>query len=91
MMMIESDILGFTYVDSKESERTIKALCYSEGPITIGSSSASYNDFVVYDRISRKPISEKYVCPYCGTTFIATEGGFIPECKNCGGVLRREN
>ena len=88
-MMTESDILGFNYVDLKENEKTIKALCYSEGPITI--SSTSYNDFVVYDRVSRNPISEKYMCPYCGTTFIATEGGFIPECKNCGGTLRRED
>ena len=89
MMMTESDIFGFNYVDSKERERAIKALCYSKGPITI--SSASYNDFVVYDRVSQSPISEKYMCPYCGTTFIATEGGFIPECKNCGGTLRKEN
>lgn len=96
-MMSELDTLGFVYIDLKKNEEAIRAAC-GEGPITIGLSSAntvtslpySHNDFVVYDKAPWNPISEKYMCPYCGTTFIATEGGFIPECKNCGGTLRLE-
>ena len=86
--MSECDTLGFVYVDLKENEEAIRA-ALGKGPLTI--LPYSHSDFTVYDnRAPWNPISKKYMCPYCGTAFIATEGGFIPECKNCGGTLRLE-
>ena len=29
-----------------------------------------------------------FVCPYCGTHFLARDPGFIPNCHNCNGVMR---
>ena len=32
----------------------------------------------------------KFICPRCGTYFIARDLGFIPNCNNCGSVMRKE-
>lgn len=31
--------------------------------------------------------NKEYICNYCGTRYIDTQGGFIPNCKNCGAKL----
>lgn len=39
---------------------------------------------------THKPEDERilFVCPYCGTHFLARDPGFIPNCHNCNGVMR---
>ena len=32
-----------------------------------------------------------FSCPYCGTHYIARDPGFIPNCHNCNGVMRKDN
>lgn len=32
----------------------------------------------------------KYVCKYCGTEYFSDKKGFIPNCKNCGARLEKE-
>ena len=36
-----------------------------------------------------KPLRRRYTCVYCGTEYIEEKGGFIPNCKNCGAILRK--
>lgn len=36
---------------------------------------------------SPKKENKEYICNYCGTRYIDTQGGFIPNCKNCGAKL----
>ena len=31
--------------------------------------------------------NKEYICNYCGTRYIDIQGGFIPNCKNCGAKL----
>lgn len=31
----------------------------------------------------------RYHCIYCGTEYIEEKEGFIPNCKNCGAILRK--
>lgn len=33
---------------------------------------------------------DTYICPCCGTTYIAGGSGFIPNCTNCGARLEKE-
>ena len=37
-----------------------------------------------------KPILASFSCPCCGTHFIAGDPGFIPNCHNCGSVMRKD-
>lgn len=34
-----------------------------------------------------KKENKEYICNYCGTRYVDTQGGFIPNCKNCGAKL----
>lgn len=34
------------------------------------------------------PINLLFSCPNCGNHFIARDPGFVPNCQNCGTVLR---
>lgn len=36
---------------------------------------------------SNEKENKEYICNYCGTRYIDTQGGFIPNCKNCGAKL----
>ena len=38
-----------------------------------------------YDKIEKR----RYHCIYCGTEYIEEKEGFIPNCKNCGAILRK--
>lgn len=46
-------------------------------------------DADVYASVS-KPILASFSCPCCGTHFIAGDPGFIPNCHNCGSVMRKD-
>lgn len=48
---------------------------------------------IAYDReFLCKPvlINKTFVCPCCGTTYIADKAGFIPKCENCGATMQEE-
>lgn len=48
---------------------------------------------IAYDREALwKPevINKTFVCPCCGTTYIADKAGFIPKCENCGATMQEE-
>ena len=48
---------------------------------------------IAYDREALwKPelINRTFVCPCCGTTYIADKAGFIPKCENCGATMQEE-
>lgn len=32
--------------------------------------------------------SKSFTCPCCGTHYIARDPGFVPNCHNCGSVMR---
>ena len=99
--MSEQDILGLSYTsDYYTQKKTMEQIILDNSGITIGSSSFKNGVISIpyelpqFDVITTgtfpKPLNEKYVCPFCGTVYIATDGGFIPECKNCGGTMRLE-
>lgn len=35
-------------------------------------------------------LRDKYTCNYCGTRYVSEKSGFIPNCKNCGARLEKE-
>lgn len=37
-----------------------------------------------------RPICETFICPNCGAAYLADSAGFIPNCNNCGSVMKRE-
>lgn len=97
--MSGQDILGLSYSDYYTQNKTIEQVILDNGGITIGASSFKNGvisipygtlqcDVITTGRFPK--YNEKYVCPFCGTVYIATDGGFIPECKNCGGTMRLE-
>ena len=45
----------------------------------------------VVDTVSNIESSENilFICPYCGTHYIARDPGFIPNCYNCGAIMRK--
>ena len=48
---------------------------------------------IAYDReFLCKPvlINKTFVCPCCGTTYIADKAGFVPKCENCGATMQEE-
>ena len=38
------------------------------------------------------PVEDRtsFTCPYCGTHYIARDPGFVPNCHNCGAIMRKE-
>ena len=51
-------------------------------PILVASST-TVSTCVDYPRISKS-----YTCPCCGTHYIARDPGFVPNCHNCGSIMR---
>lgn len=97
--MSEQDIVGLSYNSYCTQKKTIEQIILDNEGITIGSSSFKNGlisipyELPQFDVITTGTLpkyNEKYVCPFCGTVYIATDGGFIPECKNCGGTMRLE-
>ena len=41
----------------------------------------------IYAKVEKK---RRYHCVYCGTQSIEEKEGFIPNCKNCGAILRHK-
>lgn len=39
-----------------------------------------------FDKIEKR----RYHCIYCGTEYIEENEGFIPNCKNCGAIMRHK-
>lgn len=39
---------------------------------------------------SASPETKSFLCPYCGTHYIARDPGFVPNCHNCGAIMRCE-
>ena len=50
----------------------------------------SNTDTTLYSTAPYNPICETFVCPCCGTHYIADSAGFIPNCKNCGSTMVKE-
>lgn len=46
------------------------------------------SDFVWTTTASSVVPTKSYTCPCCGTHYIARDPGFIPNCHNCGSVMR---
>lgn len=44
--------------------------------------------YATQPRVDQKLIS--FTCPCCGTHYIAGDPGFIPNCHNCGAVMRKD-
>lgn len=40
---------------------------------------------------SVSPETKSFLCPYCGTHYIARDPGFVPNCHNCGAIMRCES
>jgi len=69
---------------------------------TTGTSPIWYTNTTTTNRytISSPPITiqdalnriekRRYHCIYCGTEYIEEKEGFIPNCKNCGAILRHK-
>ena len=51
-------------------------------PIMITKTSTSYVED--YSLIK----SKSFTCPCCGTHYIARDPGFVPNCHNCGSIMR---
>ena len=34
-------------------------------------------------------VKVEFTCPHCGTRYKATDPGFIPNCYNCGSIMRK--
>lgn len=62
-------------------------LWYTNKPnsYTISSSPITIQDAL--NRIEKR----RYHCIYCGTEYIEEKEGFIPNCKNCGAILRKND
>lgn len=83
--MKEHDGFGCTYVEWRELAKPFEEVLCSCGTID-----ADWIDDTVTASRTLPALNEKYVCPYCGTTYYVTDGGFVPGCQNCGGTLRIE-
>lgn len=52
------------------------------------SNKADTTVYATHPRVDQKLIS--FTCPCCGTHYIAGDPGFIPNCHNCGAVMRKD-
>ena len=48
------------------------------------------DDWITTTTAPYNPICETFICPCCGTTYIANRAGFIPNCTNCGSTMKKE-
>ena len=48
----------------------------------------AYSDVPKTEKADKQ--SDTYICPCCGTAYIAEGSGFIPNCTNCGARLEKE-
>lgn len=58
--------------------------------ITIANPTCGHN--LTWTTCSSKPPEDKtsFICPCCGTHYIARDPGFVPNCHNCGAIMRKE-
>ncbi len=59
----------------------------SDATIAISKFPASITCSGTYYREPEEKIS--FSCPYCGTHYLARDPGFIPNCHNCGAIMRK--
>ena len=85
--MKEYDGFGGTYEQWREQVKPFEEVILSCGKVN---ADFPYLDDTITATRTLPVINEKYVCPYCGTVYYATDGGFVPGCQNCGGTLRFE-
>jgi len=84
--MTEHDGFGCTYKEWREQVKLFEEVLLSWNGTINADWSCPVDDTVVATR-TQPILSEKYVCPYCGTVYYVTDGGFVPGCQNCGGTL----
>lgn len=87
--MIEFDGLGCAFEELGERVKSFEEVLHCWGGTINADWPCPVDDTVVATR-TRPVLNEKYVCPYCGTVYYVTDGGFVPGCQNCGGTLRFE-
>lgn len=86
--MKEYDGFGCTYTEWREQVKPFEEVLLANKDIVV---ELPYQVDDTVTAIRTVPVlNEKYVCPYCGTVYYVTDGGFVPGCQNCGGTLRFE-
>ena len=81
--LAEDNALNVNTMYVIEPDNTSNILMYDTGTYSWKSEPVTYED-------KPKIKSATYVCPYCGTHYIADTAGFIPNCKNCGATMEKE-
>lgn len=61
--------------------------CYAYTALPAGTSFTFSKKGLELHWTSSEKENKEYICNYCGTRYIDTQGGFIPNCKNCGAKL----
>ena len=59
---------------------------------TVSTSNLVFNSYPTITSIISQIGKEEFIsfsCPYCGTHYIARDPGFIPNCHNCGAIMRK--
>lgn len=85
-LLIKSELKGNTmYFIEDNNTTSISCDTYSTWQYNCWKPS----DLVTYAS-QPEPKNMTYVCQYCGTHYIANAVGFIPNCKNCGATMERE-
>lgn len=84
MKLIDRDQLNDCLVRTDISNiglLTDATLTISNFPTTLTCNGTYYNE-------PERKIS--FSCPYCGTHYLARDPGFVPNCHNCGAIMRKE-
>ena len=78
-----------TYPVDSESTAVSPYFIYTTNTLPVGTSLHISNEGLnlSYITSSERKENKEYICNYCGTRYVDTQGGFIPNCKNCGAKL----
>lgn len=49
-----------------------------------------YDDTLKWSTLITPYSRDSFICPNCGALYISEGSGFIPNCNNCGSVMKRE-
>ena len=92
---IDADVLKKVVCDfGVPASDMSKAIVYAIDSCSRVSCTADYSNkadtmvYATHPRVDQKLIS--FTCPCCGTHYIAGDPGFIPNCHNCGAVMRKD-
>ena len=87
---IAKQLQDISYLEIDGSAEELSTLLEDVKVSLINSSNLiAYDTCSWHNKVTTFNNSITYVCPYCGTNYIADSSGFIPNCKNCGATMEK--